>query len=378
MKRRKKIAVIYHDFPHYRSAIVETLASSKQYEYIFIGSERSVNPTIRSMVFSGDIKFLDAPCRKLGVFLFQPSAYKHLAKEKIDGIILLGNAWHLSYWSICLRCLVLNKPVWMWTHGWINSREMWIKRQYRNLFYRLSKGLFLYGQRAKNIGLTYGFHENRLYVIGNSLDFSGMSKVFARIRETERSEIKRQLGLPVDKSIIICSARLTALCRFDILIEAVAGLDSACDQVVVVLVGDGPEREALERQSESLGVDTRFIGACYDEEVIARYYHCSDISVSPGKVGLTAVHSMTYGTPVISHNNLDRQMPEIEAIEPGVTGDLYEYGNTKHLSEVILRWLNIKSDRPEVIERCIRVIETRFSPAFQVKVIEKAISAYWE
>ena len=42
--------------------------------------------------------------------------------------------------------------------------------------------------------------------------------------------------------------------------------------------------------------------------------------VSPGNVGLTAIHSLSYGTPVLTHNNFNNQMPEVESIQPGFNG----------------------------------------------------------
>ena len=101
------------------------------------------------------------------------------------------------------------------------------------------------------------------------------------------------------------------------------------------------------------------------------------MSVSPGKIGLTAMHSMTYGTPVISHNNLDKQMPEFEAIVPGMTGDLFEYNDVKDLSITIEKWLFAKTKRPEIIDKCINVIQENFSPESQVVAIESALDKYW-
>ena len=147
--------------------------------------------------------------------------------------------------------------------------------------------------------------------------------------------------------------------------------------IVIVLIGEGPEREKLESLAEKHGVDARFVGACYDEELLARYYHLSDVSVSPGKVGLTAMHSMTYGTPIISHNDLDKQMPEVESIIPGITGGLFEYDNIYSLADEIVKWINCKADRPEVINLCRNVISSNFSPAAQVKFIESAIDKNW-
>lgn len=375
----KKIAVIYHCFPHYRKAIVEELARSKKNNYIFIGSAVPVTESIKNMEFSPNIKLYDAPCKKIGPFLFQKKIHQYIKDNNVDEVILLGNAWYLSYWALCFRFILQKKTIWMWTHGWINSKENWLKKQYRNMFYRLADGLLLYGKRAKELGIIDGFKASELHVIGNSLDFVGMSEIFDSVRCLDRRQLKQDMGLPEEKPIIVCSARLTSLCRFDMLIQAVAKINTDTKDIVVVLIGDGPEKEVLENLASNLEVDVRFVGACYDEEQLARYYHLSDMSVSPGKVGLTAMHSMTYGTPVISHNNQDKQMPEVDAIIPGVTGSLFEFDNIQSLTDEIMEWLDCKSDsHSTVIDQCREVINLSFSPKAQVKLIEAAITEFRE
>jgi hypothetical protein len=95
------------------------------------------------------------------------------------------------------------------------------------------------------------------------------------------------------------------------------------------------------------------------------------LTVSPGKVGLTAMHSMAYGTPVISHNTFDHQMPEVEAIVPGVTGDYFAEGSSEDLARVIAKWFDTHPTKPE--RECIDRIEAEFTPAFQRQVIEGAL-----
>ena len=57
-----------------------------------------------------------------------------------------------------------------------------------------------------------------------------------------------------------------------------------------------------------------FYGATYDEKELSKLIYMSDLTVSPGNIGLTAIHSLSYGTPVCSHSNFNNQMPESEAI----------------------------------------------------------------
>jgi glycosyltransferase involved in cell wall biosynthesis len=138
------------------------------------------------------------------------------------------------------------------------------------------------------------------------------------------------------------------------------------------LVGEGPEKESLESLALSLQVPHRFVGACYDEAVIAKLFKASDLTVSPGKVGLTAMHSMAYGTPVISHGNFDHQMPEVEAIVPGITGDVFSENSSEDLARVISTWFDQHPRKPE--RECINRIESDFTPAIQRRVIEATLS----
>ena len=45
--------------------------------------------------------------------------------------------------------------------------------------------------------------------------------------------------------------------------------------------------------------------------------------VSPGNTGLNAVHALSYGTPVATHNNFNKQMPEAAVVEDQITGFLF-------------------------------------------------------
>jgi glycosyltransferase involved in cell wall biosynthesis len=43
-----------------------------------------------------------------------------------------------------------------------------------------------------------------------------------------------------------------------------------------------------------------FYGESYNERELAPLIALADVCVSPGNVGLTAIHALTYGTPVIN------------------------------------------------------------------------------
>src|SRR5439155_1448825 len=103
----------------------------------------------------------------------------------------------------------------------------------------------------------------------------------------------------------------------------------------VLLVGDGPEKESLQSMAARLRIPVKFFGACYDEATLARLTMVAHVTVSPGKIGLTAMQSLAYGTPVITHDDHTAQGPEWEAILPGRTGALFHAGDVRHLASVI-------------------------------------------
>lgn len=121
-----------------------------------------------------------------------------------------------------------------------------------------------------------------------------------------------------------------------------------------------------------------FLGAIYEEDQLAPLFLGARAVVSPGKVGLLAMHAMAYGTPVITHGDLDRQMPEIEAIEPGVTGALFKRGDDADLARQMLVFINRNPRDLEVqkaSELAIARIERDYTPQSQVRKIVSALDA---
>ena len=86
------------------------------------------------------------------------------------------------------------------------------------------------------------------------------------------------------------------------------------------------------------------------------------------------MHTMVFGTPVVSHNNFPWQMPEFEAIQSGKTGDFFEYQNQQSLVDTISKWFASKKDcRDEVRQACYHEIDTQWNPEFQIEVYKKML-----
>jgi glycosyltransferase involved in cell wall biosynthesis len=96
--------------------------------------------------------------------------------------------------------------------------------------------------------------------------------------------------------------------------------------------------------------------------------------VSPGNVGLTAIHSLSFGTPVCTHSNFFNQMPEVEVIEEGVTGCFFEENNIESLDNVISKWVNFPKDRSVIRDNCYQIIDDLYNPYNQLNVIKSLLN----
>jgi 1,2-diacylglycerol 3-alpha-glucosyltransferase len=368
-----KAAVVYHFFAHYRQAVLKELAKHPKIEWHLYGAE--VDPThqgIEAFIPEKPLLFHRTQCRYLGGCLFQSKVIGLALQRDISAIIYLGDAHYITTWISAALARITGKRVFFWTHGWTRL-DQGMMALVRRVFYRLAHGLLLYGDRGKEIGRSVGFPANRLFPIYNSLDYETQKTARQRTMEAEIAAFRRELFANPDAALIVCPARVTTAQRYDLLIEAMLILKKKGMELNAVLIGDGPERERVVQSSREKGLNMVILPPCYDENKLRVYLMSADICVSPGKVGLTAMHALAYGTPVITHDNLDRQMPEVEAIRPGVNGLLFKEGDAEALAKTIHEWLSLPVTVRSNREAKFAIIEERYNPTEQARRIVQTV-----
>lgn len=368
----KRVACVYHFYAHYRAAVMGGLLRSRRFDLTLLGAADSsgYDATIKPWVPGDRRRFRATPLRRLrGELLWQGGVIGRALSPRYDAIVFLASMNFASTWIAAPLARLSGKRVLFWAHGWTRP-ERGLKRLIRRCYFRLAGIQMLYGRRARRIAIGEGFDPRSLWVIYNSLDYPEQRRQREAVDPAELPALRAELFGDPDLAVVVCTTRLVALRRLDQLLRAVAAMPR---KVGVLLVGDGPERARLEALASELGVAARFVGACYDEAQIARYVMCAAVAVAPGKVGLTAMHCLAYGVPVVTHDDPGDQMPEWEAIVPGRTGDLFRRDDEADLARVVARWIDGVRDRDAVARDCIAAVERFYNPSFQVAVIEAAI-----
>lgn len=367
-----KVAVIYHFWPHYRQPVMCAMDKSDHIDYDFFGSGEPMDGIVHANT-TAVARFVKAPYQSAGRMVWQFMAVKAAMDRDYDAFIFLANPNFISTWAAALIARVRGIPVLFWGHGWLKP-EGFSKTLVRTAYFALSKRFLVYSERGKRMGVVSGFPADKITVIYNSLDVERADLIIAQISRGELDTIKPQsFFVEQDRPLIICTARLTEKCQFNLLFDAAAILSARSMPINVLLVGDGPAKSHLQEQATRLGLAVHFFGACYDEEMTGQLIYHSDVTVSPGKIGLTAIHSLMYGTPAITHDDLDEQMPEVEAIVDGETGAFFARGNAKSLADSIERWLTTARTRAQVRDAARKEIRVRWTPQVQAKIIEDAV-----
>ena len=368
---KKKICVIYNFAAHYRAPIFIEMDKEFDCDWYF----GKANDDIKKMDYSllkGNVQELET--FKIGPTKWYRGIISLLRKKNYDTFLVFAMTKELSTWVFGLFAKLFHptKTVYFWSHGWYGKesrKEAIIKKQ----FFKLPNGgTFLYGNHARNLMIKEGLDPNRLYVVYNSLNYDEQLKIRKELVNT--SVYRDHFGNA--NSNIIFSGRLTKIKKFDLIINAVTELKKRGSLVNLTFIGDGVERENMERMVEANEIQSQvwFYGACYDEKVNANLIYNADLCVSPGNIGLTAMHVMMFGCPAITNDDISHQMPEFEAIKDGVTGDFFQAGNAVSLADCISLWLDEhKGNRDSVRKACYEVIDTVWNPHNQIRILKEEI-----
>ena len=370
----KKVILITNIFPHYRKSIWKLLLDSSQYDLkIYYGLNNNIglfSPSINDTFSSENSKKIIGVKNYwfLKKYLFwQGGLLKKVILSSFDCIILLGDIATLSTWILILISKIKNKKIILWSHG-VYGNESLIVKHIRLFQLSLGNELLIYGERAKGLLLNNGFEDKNIKVVFNSLDYDHQKELFNNLKSTR---IKFDYFFDNNLPTILFIGRLTKEKKIFQLFEAFNLLNIYSYRYNLLIIGGGPERQSLEKTYYQLIKEKKvhFYGPEYDETKIACHIFNSDLCVSPGNVGLTAIHSLTYNTPVITHDNFKNQMPEAEIIINGVNGFLFKEDDVFDLSQKIELWF----EQNHLGYNYRKLIDEKYNPLYQSQIITNAI-----
>lgn len=257
-----KLCVIYNSAPHYRKGIFKLMEEEYDIDWYFdkaLGDIKSLPPS-----FFKHPNYIENR-RIIGPLYWQKGIQKLISDSKYNHFLILGELYSLSTWIILIKKKIFypKKRIYLWSHGWY-GKESLSKRIFKKIFFNMSDGIFLYGNRARDLMIQNGFNPKNLHVIHNSLDYDQQ----LLIRNSLKSSNIYQNHFGNTNPVLLFIGRLTKVKKLNQLIDAVELLKQEKFFLNIVFVGEGEMKNALQHQVENLELSNQvwFYGKCYEEE----------------------------------------------------------------------------------------------------------------
>ena len=195
----------------------------------------------------------------------------------------------------------------------------------------------------------YGFAKKRFgcqvyHIHGVGVD----GKRFCVVSEAKQRQLRMQMGYSSEERILLCVGELLSNKNQKMAIEMMPYILSQYPNTRLLIAGNGPEKEALQRLVDSLGLQKHieFLGYRRD---IDQYYKISDLlvacSIREG-LGMNVLEAMMCGKPVVATVNRGHR----ELVGESNGGILVPVGNTTKMAEGIISMFA----EPETYQQCAK------------------------
>jgi glycosyltransferase involved in cell wall biosynthesis len=218
-----------------------------------------------------------------------------------------GYIWHLLRFrpravisnEMGLRTLIalaygtlFNEPIWVWWGGTLHTEQKigFVRKAIRKVISRWTPRWISYGQSSTAYLQSLGIHRNRVLQIQNAVDEN---------RFTPRPEPKARIQ---PQPVLLYVGQLIARKGVELLLNAAATLQREGGIFSLLLVGNGPDKEALEHRIQDLGLRNVYFQPSVPPDQIPSVYRSGDVLIFPtleDPWGLVVNEAMLSGLPVL-------------------------------------------------------------------------------
>lgn len=267
-------------------------------------------------------------------------------------LVLIPGFDRPEHWAMLLAAILSGKKRGTFCDSTLYDRpQSMVKGLFKRLFFRLCDGVFCYGQRARQYLVHYGVSQDRIVQRYQAAalpdDYSVEAARASRLRLAPPPELPRYLYV----------GRLSPEKSLDVLLHAFAQVRAALPAARLVLVGGGPQLDALRSlvTALALGEAVEFTGGM-NQRALAEQYARATCLVLPSRSepwGLVVNEALHYGCPVVVSDHCGC-VPELVA--DNLSGHVFKTDNADALADAMTR-AAVESDHPDsVADRCLKII----------------------
>ncbi|MCT4556938.1 MAG: glycosyltransferase family 4 protein [Pelagimonas sp.] len=170
--------------------------------------------------------------------------------------------------------------------------------------------------------------------------------------------------------------RLAAVKGVPILLQALANLRDIHPDLHLTLIGDGPDRAALEQMSADLDL--------HDAVTFAGYQNQTEVAKALQKTDLFVLPSFAEGVPVVLMEAMAAGVPVVttqiagipELVTPGTNGILVPPGDTRALEKAVQRLMTDNAERMAMGDHSRDTVDIEFNIHREARWLSELITGY--
>lgn len=272
-----------------------------------------------------------------------PSIVHILTREKYD-VVIIGGATDFTTELAFFTSKILKIPVILWSEGFEGTQSILGKiiSPISNYIIKKADAIIVPGIMARDYHIKIGASQNKVFLAPNIVDnhyFIENSELYRK----KKNEIKKDLQMD-NKKIILFVGQLIERKGVEYLIDAFQMLKKDMNDILLVIVGDGPLNNKLKEIcfEKNIDNDVIFTGWLSDKKIV--YYSIADVFVLPSLEDLC---------PLVINEAMSCALPVITTKMVGCSFDMIKNGENGFI-------INIK-DSYSLYESLNRILRNDFS-----------------
>ena len=356
---RKRVVYLYDNYPSYRTDFFERLNAvlhGSGFDFALFYGRKEKNDSRQGDVGSFEIKSF--PLVETSIGGVEYKRFKRFKKAfrlaKPDVVVLQFHVSVLTYWWVFLYLKLHRIPFIIWecnyTRDTLGRFSVRIRRKLVDFTFLEAAACISYGSVFRDYLLKLGRKPEDVFVAQNTIDIQKI------IDNRAPSCANRHFNHPLRMLYV---GALIDRKYVDSSIIAVAHVIQQGNDLFYDIVGDGPEREKLNKLVGDLNMNGRIVlhGAKHGRD-LQSFFENNDLFLLPGTGGLAINEAMAYSLPVLSTVGDDTIVDLID----GNGYLLKDFGNSDEIEEALKVFVALPEEKKtEMSHRSEQIVRERAS-----------------
>ncbi len=241
---------------------------------------------------------------------------------------------HLFNYALIFLHAVKLKRIAYWGHGQNFQGDPGSLRERIKKFLAVhSDWWFAYTQGVADYITGLGYPTNQITVLNNAIDTQQFRDSLSALSGKEIAVFRKRFNLQDQHQIGLYCGSLYKERMIPFLLDTACELHKKIPNFILMVAGDGSEHKIVEEYARKYPF-IHYLGAIFGQDKTLAF-HCADIFLCPGPIGLAVLDAFAARLPVYS-TMIDMHGPEVEYLTPGFNGrmtlpDIQDY------SQVIIK-----------------------------------------